>query len=300
MNGHEMLVLCGMAGVLVAGWATAARTETPAGAQAEIRLIVRADDLGSSHAANEACIKCFREGIARSIEVMVPGPWYTEAVAMLKDCPGVDVGVHLTLTSEWEGCKWGPLTRAPSLMDKFGHFFPATSQRPDFPPNTGFLQAGPKPDEVEKELRAQIERAKADIPQTSHLSVHMGTATATPELRAIVERLSKEFGLPVEAPGVKHAPGMGGSKANPQDKETILAQTLEKLAPGTWLLVEHPGLDVPEMQALCHKGYESVARDRAGVTQAFTSEKVKQVIRARGIRLISYADFYGKKQSEQP
>jgi len=73
------------------------------GAEADsaIKLIVRADDIGSSHAANLACIQSYREGIARSVEVMVPCPWFNEAAGMLRANPGYDVGVHLTLTSEW-------------------------------------------------------------------------------------------------------------------------------------------------------------------------------------------------------
>ena len=101
-----------------------------------IRLIVRGDDIGSSHAANGACIRCYRDGIVRSVEVMVSAPWFNEAARMLNENPQLDVGVHLTLTSEWENCKWGPLTEAPSLVDEQGHFYPMTSQRKGFPPNT--------------------------------------------------------------------------------------------------------------------------------------------------------------------
>ena len=81
----------------------------------EIRLIVRADDIGSSHTANVACIDVYKYGIARSVEIMVPCPWFPEAVEMLKEVPEYDVGIHLTMTSEWENIKWGPITKAPSL-----------------------------------------------------------------------------------------------------------------------------------------------------------------------------------------
>ena len=262
-----------------------------------IRLIVRADDIGSSHAANVACIQSFREGIARSVEVMVPAPWFNEAVKMLKENPKYDVGVHLTLTSEWDNIKWGPLTKAPSLVDGQGHFYPTTSQRKDFPPNTGFLQGKPKLAEVEKELRAQIELAQKKIPQVSHLSAHMGTPTCTPELRKLVEKLAREYKLPIATPGVQQVRGFYTNKKKGMDHEAALVQAMDELAPGTWLLVEHPGLDTPEMRAIGHKGYEDVAKDRAGVTKAFTSNKVKQVIARRGIQLISYADLYKNKAS---
>jgi predicted glycoside hydrolase/deacetylase ChbG (UPF0249 family) len=258
----------------------------------EIRLIARADDIGSCHAANEACIKSYRDGIVRTVEVMVPGPWFNEAVKMLQENPGLDVGVHLTLTSEWEFYKWGPITEAPSLVDEQGHFYPMTSQRSNFPPNTGFLEAKPKIEEVEKEVRAQIELATKKIPNVSHLTCHMGTTVSTPELRALVQKLSQEYKLPLEAPAtVKVMGGFGDSNSTAEERETALAKMLEKLGAGTWLLVEHPGMDTPEMKAMGHIGYWNVAAHRDGVTSAFTSQKVKKIIEKRGIKLISYHDL---------
>lgn len=258
----------------------------------EIRLIVRADDIGSSHTANLACMKSYREGIARSVEVMVSAPWFNEAVKMLKETPGYDVGIHLTLTSEWENCKWGPITHAPSLVDEQGHFFPMTRQRSDFPPNTGFLDAKPKLEEVEKELRAQIELAVKKIPQVSHLTSHMGTPTSTPELKALVQRLAKEYKLPVQFPEAKGIGGFRGDDA--EERVATLIKLIEGLKPGTWILVEHPGLDTPEMRAMGHKGYWNVATHRDAVTKAFTSQKVKEVIKKRKIKLISYRDLSGE------
>lgn len=258
--------------------------------QEEIRLLIRGDDIGSSHAANVACIRACKEGIARSLEIMVPAPWFNEAVKMLNENPELDVGVHLTLTSEWENVKWGPLTQAPSLVDAQGHFFPTTSQRKDFPPNTGFMECNYKLDEVEKELRTQIELAKSKIENVTHLSSHMGTPTSTPELRELVKKLAEEYHLPLDLPDAKGAGGFGGPDKSPEEKEAALIKILEDLKPGLWLFVDHPGLDTPEMQAIGHKGYWNVAFDRDGVTKAFTSGKVKEVIARRGIKLVSYGD----------
>jgi predicted glycoside hydrolase/deacetylase ChbG (UPF0249 family) len=266
-----------------------AQTQNGAGA---IKLVVRADDIGSCHAANLACIRCYREGIVQSVEVMAPCPWFNEAAKMLRENPGFDVGVHLTLTSEWENYKWGPLTQAPSVVDAQGHFYPQTAQRPDFPPNTGFLQCGWKIDEVEKELRAQIELAKKTIPQVSHLSSHMGTPTCTPELRALVQRLAKEYKLPIDTPGAQYLPWTADSKASAEQREAALIKALEALKPGVWIVIEHPGLDTPEMRAMGHKGYWEVASHRDGVTRSFTSPKVKEVIQRRGIQLVSYHDMW--------
>lgn len=258
-----------------------------------IRLIVRGDDIGSSHAANLACIQSFREGIVRSVEVMVPAPWFPEAARMLKDTPGLDVGVHLTLTSEWDNCKWRPLTGPSSMTDAEGYFFPTNAQRKEFPPGTGFLDANPKAEDVEKELRAQIELARRLIPQVTHLSAHMGTPLIRPDLRQLTQRLAAEYKLPLELPQTVRGIGHWGAAAQtPAQKEIALIELLGKLAGGDWYFVEHPGLDTPEMRALGHKGYEQVAADRQGVTFAFTSPKVKQVVADRGIRLISYGEYY--------
>ena len=261
----------------------------------EIRLIIRGDDIGSSHAANVACIQSYREGIMQTVEVMVPCPWFKEAVTMLRENPGLDVGIHLDLTSEWEFYKWGPVTQAPSLVDENGNFLPMTGQRDDFPPDTGFRESNFKLDEVEQELRAQIEIALQEIPGISHLSGHMGTPTGTPELRALVEKLSEEYHVPTGVPGAKRA-GSFPDGATPEEKVNAMVEILENLTPGLWIFIEHPGMDTPEMRAIGHIGYRDVAIDREGVTRAFTSEKVKAVIKKRGIKLMSYADVYKEQK----
>ncbi|MFC1551056.1 polysaccharide deacetylase family protein [Candidatus Latescibacterota bacterium] len=256
----------------------------------DIRLLVRGDDIGSSHAANLACIQSYREGIMRSVEVMVPCPWYKEAVVMLNENPGLDVGIHLTLTSEWEFYKWGPITQAPSLVDSKGYFLPMTSQRDDFPPNTGFRESNFDIGEVEKELRAQIEIALNEIKNVTHISGHMGTSGSTDELRALVEKLSKEYNLPTRVPMTGRT-GRFPTGATPSEKVDAMVTILEDLKPGTYMFVEHPGLDTSEMRSIGHKGYRDVAIDREGVTQAFTADRVKAVIKRRGIKLVSYGDL---------
>jgi hypothetical protein len=282
-----MLVTCG--GLAIAPHALPAAEQD---APAEIRLLVRSDDMGVARAVNEACIQSCRDGIARSVEVIVPGPWFLDAVRLLKENPAIDVGVHLTLTSEWERIKWRPLTHAPSLVDADGCFYPMTAQRKDWPPNTGFLDARPRPDEVERELRAQIELARKHLgKQVTHVSAHMGAATATKELREMTARLAKEYGLAIENQALARTPQWSGSHLPAEEREQRLVKLLEKLGPGQWLLIEHPGLDTGEMRAMGHQGYENVAEDRAGVLRAFTSERVRKIITDRRIRLISYADL---------
>jgi predicted glycoside hydrolase/deacetylase ChbG (UPF0249 family) len=266
------------------------------GSKGEIRLIIRGDDIGSCHAANVACIQSYKQGIMRTVEVMVPCPWFEEAVTMLNENPGLDVGVHLTLTSEWDSLKWRPLTYAPSLVNKDGYFYPQTREWNRWPAGTGFYDANPKLEEVEKELRAQIELAMKKIKNVTHLSAHMGTATCRPDLKKLVQQLAKEYGLRsgwegLREQGVKSVGNWGSSKDTPKERETALIEALDKLGPGTWILVEHPGLDTPEMRAIGHRGYENVAYNRDTVTKVFTSPKIKEAIRKKNIKLISYADL---------
>lgn len=273
-------------------WAEVLRPYLDAG-KAEIRLLVRSDDMGASHGITAGCLESCVNGIARSIEVIVPGPWFPETVKRLKEHPEIDVGVHLCLTSEWENVKWGPVTRAPSLADARGYFHPMTRQRKDFPPKTGFLDAEPKLEEVEAELRAQIETAKRLLPNVTHLSAHMGAATASPALRELTETLSKEYGLPMSLPGLKRMRGVWKRGMTGPERAEAMARAIRELGPGTWMFVEHPATDGPEMRAIGHKGYEDVAADRAAVLHALTSDAVKAAVRERGVKLVSYADVLG-------
>lgn len=256
-----------------------------------IQLLVRADDMGVSPSFNDACIYAATNGIVRSVEVIVPGQWFLHAVKQLQVHTNIDVGVHLCLTSEWENSRWRPLTHAPSLVDADGYFKPMTRQRKDFPPNTGFVEGNPSPAEVERELRAQIELIKKHLPRTSHVSAHMYAAMATPELKEITIRLAKEYGLLAEGQGLKPFTGMRG--ATGEEKIGNMLKTFPTLAPGKYLLVEHPGFDTPETRLIGHFGYYNVAEDRAGVTQAFTDAKVREAIRAAGIELIDYRALRG-------
>ncbi|MFN8207636.1 MAG: ChbG/HpnK family deacetylase, partial [Bacteroidales bacterium] len=160
-----------------------------------IYLLIRGDDIGSSHASNEACIRSYKEGIMQSVEIMAPCAWYPEAVRLLKENPGLDVGIHLTITSEWNEYKWRPLTCCPSLVDSNGYFYPMIWQRDDFPKGTALHDANWKIEEIEKEFRAQIERIKRDIPWVSHLGCHMGCGSCDPRIAELEKKLAIEYDL---------------------------------------------------------------------------------------------------------
>jgi len=258
-----------------------------------IYLIVRGDDIGSSHAADVACIRSYKEGIMTTVELMVPCPWFPEALKLLNENPGLDVGIHLVLTSEWENYKWRPLTWVPSLTDANGYFYPPTIwQRKNMPPGTALRDANWKIEEIEKEMRAQIELAKRKVPHVSHLTCHMGCSSWDPKVKKVCTKLAKEYNLDI-APseyGVQRTAGFGDAKTTKERTKRFI-EMLEGLKPGTHLFIDHPGLDTAEMRAIGHNGYYDVAEDRDAVTKVFMSEEVKRAIKKLGIQLISYADL---------
>ncbi len=258
-------------------------------------LIIRGDDMGSSHSANVASIDTYVNGIEKSIEVMVVTPWFPEAVRMLNENQGVDVGLHLTITSEWENIKWRPLTHCPSLTDRNGYFLPMLSPNPNYK-GLAITENEWKLDEIEREFRAQIELALKNIPRISHISGHMGSTSFAPQVSELTRRLAAEYGLadvstnPIDdyaiLGGVYNAWGKP-----PSEKENAFIEMLTKLEAGkTYLFVEHPSLNNDEMKAVYHIGYENVAEDRQAVTDMFKSQKVKDIIAEKGIRLVSYND----------
>ena len=258
----------------------------------EIKLLIRGDDIGSSHTANLACIESYKNGIMRSVELMVPGPWFPEAVRLLSENPGLDVGVHLVITSEWNDIKWRPLTCCPSIVDKDGYFFPMIWQRDDFPKGTALKDAAWKIDEIEKEFRAQIEMAKKYVPHVSHLNCHMGCGSCSPEINDLIKRLATEYNLNIEPStyGYKHLALWKKEDKTTEARISSAVKTLKGLSPGKYIFIEHPGLDTPEMRAIWHTGYENVAADREGVTRVFTSSEVKRAITEKGIILVSYRE----------
>lgn len=256
-----------------------------------IRLLVRADDMGASRSANFAAIEAFERGIVRSVEVMVPGAWFEEAAALLRERPGLDVGIHLTLTSEWEGVKWRPLTPCPSLTDDSGYFLPFVWKNQAMPNAPNIVESAWDIREIEAELRAQIELGLARIPHVTHLSEHMGCLSFSDTTKALLEKLAAEYGLVVDLTGVSRFPQWSGSEVSAADKTANLLRQLDQLDSGTYLLVEHPAFDDFETQGLGHVGYENVAGDRAGVFDAFTDPAVQQKITQRQIQLISYRDL---------
>ncbi|HLO45211.1 MAG TPA: ChbG/HpnK family deacetylase [Leadbetterella sp.] len=261
------------------------------------KLIVRGDDMGYSHSGNEALIKSYVEGIETSIEIIVPSPWFPEAIKMLEKNPKIDVGLHFAITSEWDNVKWRPLTAAPSLRNKDGYFYPMLFHNKNYPMQA-VMDNDWKIEDIEQELRAQIEMAKKYIPRLSHVSGHMGSLAFTKEMKEMTARIGKEYGIQMVDAGSTHIQYTGYEFRNKTTEERIegFIKMLDKLEAGkTYVFVEHPGLDNEELRAISHIGYEDVAKERQDVTTVFTSEKVKEAVVRKGISLVSYKEALGVK-----
>jgi predicted glycoside hydrolase/deacetylase ChbG (UPF0249 family) len=267
-----------------------AASQTPN--QTAIRLIVKADDMGAAHGINTATIDAYRNGIVRTTNVIVPGPWFLEAVRLLRENPGLDVGVHLAITSEWDNVKWRPLSQAPSIVDADGYFFPMVSPRPNAEPGRSIREAAWKLDEIERELRAQLDAARKHLPQATYTWNHMGFTSLGPDVGELVSRLSKEYGLVVPSDlGIQALRGVYEGTDGGAVKAAKLAARLETIEPGLWLHIDHASTNDPEMQAIGHPGYEHVAADRSANLEMWTSPVVREVIERRGITLTNYREL---------
>jgi predicted glycoside hydrolase/deacetylase ChbG (UPF0249 family) len=154
--------------------------------------ILHADDVGMCHGANTAFLHLFRKGALTSGSVMVPCPWFPEIARIAAEDRSLDLGVHLTLTSEWAGYRWAPLTRpgkASGLVDAEGYF----------PRTVAELAANVDAEAAEAEMRAQVDRALAFGMQPTHIDTHMGGALC-PRLVEAYCRVGADYRLPVLLP----------------------------------------------------------------------------------------------------
>ncbi|MDR1524768.1 MAG: ChbG/HpnK family deacetylase, partial [Tannerella sp.] len=267
------------------------------GQQQNPRLIVRSDDMGAFHSANTACIEAYRNGIETTVEVMTVTPWFPEAAKMLRENPGIDAGIHLTLTSEWENMKWRPLTQCPGLTDRNGYFYPMIYPHPAYP-GQSVTENKWNIREIEQEFRAQIELGLENIPQASHFTGHMGSLRFDKEVADMVHRLSGEYGLAfVEGDELREKYNAAsvtydGPHKTASDKIAGFIRMLDKLEAGkNYIFVDHPAFDNDEMETVGHTGYDRVAEDRQGVTDLLASNEVKRAIREKGIELINYSEL---------
>jgi chitin disaccharide deacetylase len=215
-------------------------------------LIVNCDDLGTTHAANIASYHAMRKGWATSATLMVPCPWARDAARMYM---GEDVGVHLTLTSEWDVYRWGPLTHAPSLLDGDG----------GMPRTIEDVWDHADLDEVRRECRTQIERAILWGFDVTHLDSHMGTLQLRPEFFDVYLEMAVEFRLPLRMAGASAQRVVGFPYRDlaaaegvvfpdhfvlvPVGGRKTIERVIHELRPGVTEVFLHPSVDCDETRS---------------------------------------------------
>lgn len=264
-------------------------------------LIVHADDLGVAHSEDNASFNALEKGSVSSASIMVPCPWFSEVAAYATAHPKADLGLHLTLTAEWNYFKWGPVAdkqNVPGLVSKNGYFFSSVDS----------VVKSSNATEVEKELRAQIEKAKQAGIDITHLDSHMGTLYSNKDYLQVLLKLGKEYKLPVMLN--QQVLMMSGSAAGdnvmlnniymetPQDRakgtDAFYTNILNSLQSGVNLIIVHAASDDSEMQAVTVDHPDYGAAWRQADVNFFTSEICKKLLQQNGIQLITWREIRDK------
>jgi predicted glycoside hydrolase/deacetylase ChbG (UPF0249 family) len=260
-------------------------------------LVINADDFGMCHDENEATIAGLTSGLFTSSTILVTCPWFEEAAEFARNNPTIDLGVHLTLTSEWPRYKWGPVLgkeAVPSLTDSHGYLWPDVAR----------VFEHDRLEEAEAELRAQIEKALAAGIDVTHLDSHMGPLHLHPDYHRIYLCLARDYRLPIRLTPrrVMRAIGMGDileeldrigilypdhfvahGPESPDRTESHWTSLIESLHPGITEIYCHPALAREELRACAHD-----AEQREADFRFFTSDKARPTLSRAGVRLLGY------------
>jgi predicted glycoside hydrolase/deacetylase ChbG (UPF0249 family) len=260
-----------------------------------------------SHSANRATIDAMERGVVSSASIMVPCAWFPEIARYAKTHPQKDFGIHLTLNCEWSDYRWGPVAprdQVPSLVDPEGYLWSSVAQ----------VAANAKAEEVEIELRAQIDKARRFGVPITHLDTHMGAVVCRADLAKIYIKLGIEYRLPILF--IRPKPGSQLASQYPEATKLVplLAQqglpvldalfqsyaegpfaqrkaaylkTIRNLPAGVSQIIVHCGYDDPELAAIT-----SSAPIRDTDRRVFTDPEVIAAIERSGVRLITWREFH--------
>jgi predicted glycoside hydrolase/deacetylase ChbG (UPF0249 family) len=262
-------------------------------------LIIHADDLGVAHSVNAVSLDALDKGIISSASAMIPTPWITEVAAYARTHPNADIGLHLTITSEWETYRWGsvaPADKVPSLLEPDG----------TFPRDVAKVATTAKPGEVERELRAQVDRALAIGIHPTHLDTHMYALFSTQELIATYVKVARAYRLPFlaprEDPRTKLPPFTENdilvdaviiaSPEVPRDKwKEFYLNAIATLRPGLSELLVHLGRDDSELQAVMvnHEPYGSAWRQKD--TEVLSSPEFRKALKDNNVIVVTWRDL---------
>jgi chitin disaccharide deacetylase len=268
--------------------------------------IIHTDDIGMCQSNVEAFSDLWEAGIISSGAIMYPCPWANAAIEMCQKNPKIDMGVHLTLTSEWKNYRWGPIStrnRRSGLMDEQGYFFHTSEE----------VQKYGRPGVVKVELQAQLDRAlKAGLKPT-HIDTHMGSVAAAKfmlgyvqlakknklppmifrmneeewrgvGLDAVTAKLAARLILRLEDQNMPLLDHLVGMPLKWEEGYTELTKkTLSSLEPGITHFIIHPTKDTPELRNIAPDW-----RARVANYEDFMSDEIRQHIKNIGLHVIGY------------
>ncbi len=274
-------------------------------------LILHADDIGMCYEANAAAMAQLTNGDIQAAAMMVPCPWFTEIAAWYKEHPDYDMGLHLALTAEWRNYRWGPVAphnEVPGLLDKKDPRFMWRGV-------LGVVTSATA-EEVEREVRAQVEQALALGIRPSHLDTHMGTLYARPDFTAAYLKVAEEYRIPAMALAMSpEAADKFRKKGYPITDEMIKvleAYSLPKLdnfdavpngktyeeklenffklvrsfEPGITEIIFHPSIDTEGLHHITNSWQQ-----RVWESQMFADPQVKQFFEREGILFTNWKEM---------
>ncbi|MGV3771764.1 MAG: polysaccharide deacetylase family protein [Verrucomicrobiales bacterium] len=281
----------------------------------DVVIILHVDDVGMSHESNKGTIEAFEKGIANSMSLMMPCPWVPEIAEWLKVHTNVDAGLHLTLTSEWKLYRWGPVagkSQVPSLVDPQGCMWRSV------------LEVATKgtADDVEKEIRAQVDRAETLGLPITHLDSHMGTLFARADFFERFAKVGIEKQIPILAPGghMTHVMKENGLIAaarksainkiwdaglpviddlhtsalswSPEEKKAKLMKVLSELKPGITEILFHCSAQSDNFHLVT-----GTHRSRWADVQVLVDPDVRKLIEDKGILFTTWRELKQKRDA---
>ncbi len=270
-------------------------------------LIVNADDFGLCRDENDATIEGLERGIFTSSTILVPAPGFAEAAEFARLNPRSDLGVHLTLNSEWPNWRWAPVLgreAVPSLVDEAGCL------RLDVPA----VYAHARLDEAEAELRAQIEKALSAGIDVTHLDCHMGPLHLRRDFHELYVRIARDYRLPIRVTprAMLRRIGLGvivaqfddagilypdnfvlGGRRAPESVADYWSGVIRGLPPGVSEVYCHPAHARAELRSFAYD-----AARREADFRFFISDVARDLIASEGIQLIGYRKLRNAMRGE--
>ena len=266
-------------------------------------LIIHADDLGMSHSVNRATFEALEQRWITSSSILVPCPWFPEVAEWARAHQDADLGIHLAVNSEWTTFRWGPISgrdQVPSLLDKDG-YLPLLETE---------AVAHADPAQVERELRAQIDKAKAAGIQLTHLDSHMATLFHTQPLFDVYRKMGTTYDLPVllerlgERAGAESPWSLQASSGALIDRVVSInpgvpqsgwlaeyRKILAPLEPGVYQLIVHLAYDDDEMRGATSNHPDWGARWRQSDLETVKSQAFRDFLRDSGFKLITWREL---------